>query len=116
MVAQDYPSIQMNAEQRVLDNRPKQEDNMPPLSLLYEGFGSFEDVYDESGPVPGEDDILEVQMWYAVKAFAEKMSEFLRMKPTGGSPCTNTYTRSLLPERIRRLWGTNYRLVALVPV
>ena len=49
---------------------------MPPISLLYDGFGIFDDVFNESAPVPGESDILEIRLWDMVGKFAEGMSAF----------------------------------------
>ena len=38
-----YQSLQCGLEQRILDDFPQPDLNIPPLSLLYNGFGRFND-------------------------------------------------------------------------
>jgi hypothetical protein len=65
----------MNSEQRILDNRPSPDRFTPPISLLYDGFGVFEDVR-QGVRVPGEDNILEAQLWDRVGEYMERMVKF----------------------------------------
>lgn len=72
---ENYKTLQNQPKQRNLDNRPLVDHFVPPISLLYEGFGAFEDVR-RGVPVPGEDKILEVQLWDEVNDFMGRMTEF----------------------------------------
>ena len=77
MVSQpvNYKSIQNQSDQRILDDRPFQDEFLPPISLLYQGFGIFEDVR-RGISVPGDEQIREAELWNKVDAFAKQMSEF----------------------------------------
>lgn len=46
---EEYTLIQADTNQRLLDDRPY-EDEVPPLSLLYDGFGTFLDIASGSKP------------------------------------------------------------------
>jgi len=48
----------------------------PPISLLYDGFGYFDDVLYEMHPVPGEGSILKVGLCDEVHTFADRMAQF----------------------------------------
>ena len=71
-----YRAIQKESQQRILDDRPRTDGFVPPISLLYDGFGVFDDILHERGQVPGESSILEVELWNEVNTFANKMAEF----------------------------------------
>jgi len=73
---ENYKALQTQPQQRILDDRPYADRFIPPISLLYDGFGVFDDVLRERGSVPGEDSILEVKLWDEVNAFADRMAEF----------------------------------------
>ena len=73
---ENYRNIQRQPLQRILDDRPHTDGFVPPLSLLYDGFGLFDDVLHERGPVPGESSIFEVQLWKEVNTFATRMAKF----------------------------------------
>ena len=69
-----YKSLQQNPSERILDDRPAQ-DPVPPASLLYEGFGSFLDIFRCRG------DIYDLtrkrrKLELAVNTFAEAMTTF----------------------------------------
>ena len=72
---ENYKHLQSQPKQRILDNRPSVDQFIPPISLLYDGFGIFEDVR-QGVPVPGQDKILERELWNNVGAFMEEMAKF----------------------------------------
>jgi len=59
-----------------MDDRPKADRFIPPISLLYDGFGVFDDVIQERSPVDGEDSVLGVELWQEVSDFANQMAKF----------------------------------------
>jgi len=71
-----YQIIQKQPRGRILDDRPRADQFIPPISLLYDGFGVFDDVIQARSPVDGEDNILEVRLWAEVNTFADKMAGF----------------------------------------
>ena len=73
---ENYQAFQKQCGQRILDDRPRTDRFIPPISLLYDGFGIFDDVFCERGWVPGESSILEVKLWDEVDVFADRMAEF----------------------------------------
>jgi hypothetical protein len=58
-----------------MDNRPLTDHLIAPISLLYDGFGVFEDLR-QGCHVDGEKDIIVPQLWDRVGDFAEKMAKF----------------------------------------
>ncbi|KAI9507750.1 hypothetical protein F5148DRAFT_75512 [Russula earlei] len=68
----DYMSLQQIPSEKILDNRPT-PDLVPPVSLLYDGFGHFTDTFRR-----GKLDTLERDLELAVQSFAEKMTDFYR--------------------------------------
>jgi len=55
-----YEDIQGEPSERILDDRPEPDLDIPPVSLLYKGFGHFLDIVD------GRDDVLglaDVDVW-----------------------------------------------------
>jgi len=73
---ENYQAIQKQTRERILDDRPEADHFIPPISLLYDGFGVFDDVIQERSPVDGEDDILGIALWDEVNAFANRMAGF----------------------------------------
>jgi len=73
---QAYQTLQLEPHQRILDDRPSADRFIPPISLLYDGFGDFDDVLYERRKVPGESSILEVELWDEVDTFADQMAQF----------------------------------------
>ena len=71
-----YQALQKDSQHRILDDRPRTDGFVPPISLLYDGFGVFDDVLCERGQVPGENSILEVKLLGEVNAFATRMARF----------------------------------------
>jgi hypothetical protein len=68
--------MQGNASQRILDDRPSADLDVPPAPLLYPGFGHFVDVYNGCDDVPYLSDIDFPALEAAVDDFANKMGEF----------------------------------------
>ena len=60
--------LQGNSEQRIWDDRPE-PDPVPPISLLYEGFGHFLDTFSRR-------DVYWLQLETAVDSFAVAMTKF----------------------------------------
>jgi hypothetical protein len=75
-IPENYQTLQQQPQQRILDDRPCADLFIPPISLLYDGFGIFDDVFHGRRPVPGERDILEVKLWGEVGTFADQMAKF----------------------------------------
>ena len=73
---ENYQTLQNQPLQRILDDRPCADLFIPPISLLYDGFGIFDDVRHGRRPIPGERDILEVKLWGEVGTFADQMAKF----------------------------------------
>jgi len=73
---ENYRAIQKQPQQRILDDRPRADRFIPPISLLYDGFGIFDDVFRGQSSVPGENDIVEADLWREANAFADQMAEF----------------------------------------
>ncbi|KAF8989086.1 hypothetical protein BDQ17DRAFT_1434673 [Cyathus striatus] len=52
-----YEVIQQDPEQRILDDLPQEVSGIPPISLLYDGFGEFLDIVDGRVDVNGFDNV-----------------------------------------------------------
>lgn len=66
-----YKLLQGEGSQKILDDRPE-ADFVPPVSLLYGGFGHFLDEYHSARPMDSTQRDLE----YNVDCFAKNMAEF----------------------------------------
>ena len=56
-----YSELQNDKDEKILNNRPKQDADIPPLALLYRGFGLFSDSIKSgivSGSIKGDVDKL----------------------------------------------------------
>ena len=73
---QTYKTLQRQPQQRILDDRPSAGRFIPPTSLLYNGFGYFDDVVNKRRQVPGESSILETKLWDEVDTSAVRMAQF----------------------------------------
>jgi len=71
-----YQHMQENASQRILDDRPSADLEVPPVPLLYSGFGHFVDIYNGRDDVPRLADIDFPALEAAVDTFAETMAGF----------------------------------------
>jgi hypothetical protein len=72
---EDYKKLQKNSKQRILDNRPSADRFIPPISLLYDGFGAFDDVL-QGKPADRENKILMLPLWERVGNFLKQMAKF----------------------------------------
>jgi len=70
----EYRSIQNRSSQRILDDRPERDEDLPPVSLIYDGFGHFLDVFHGHLDVPGLSDVSLTELQDRVDAFAEHVS------------------------------------------
>lgn len=69
-----YCSLQANPEQKILDNRPEQDDGIPLLALLYRGFGDFQDDMECAIHNPSLSNV-NLHLKGHVDTLAKKMSE-----------------------------------------
>ncbi|KAH9077692.1 hypothetical protein EDB83DRAFT_2548709 [Lactarius deliciosus] len=74
--SQAYVNIQRDSCERILDDRPEPDHQIPPIPLLYSGFGHFLDVMDSHDDVPGLADIKVAELQMAVDALATEMTRF----------------------------------------
>ncbi len=69
-----YLDLQKNPSERILDDRPQPDADIPPISLLYDGFGHFLDITDGHDDVPGLTDVKVRELQVAVDDFATRMT------------------------------------------
>jgi hypothetical protein len=74
--SQNYQNLQQNSRERILDDRPEPDSGIPPISLLYPGFGHFLDILDGHDDVPGLDDVNIAELQIAVDDLTAKMTRF----------------------------------------
>ncbi|KAJ3505993.1 hypothetical protein NLJ89_g7119 [Agrocybe chaxingu] len=73
-----YQDMQHDDLQRVLDDRPSPDLDIPPAALLYSGFGHFIDVLNGSDDVPLLENVDFPALEDAVDNFAAAMNNFFR--------------------------------------
>ena len=61
-----YEQLQQEPSEKILDDRPEPDADIPPIPLLYEGFGHFLDIMDGRDDVPGLADVDVRELWKAV--------------------------------------------------
>ena len=71
-----YETNQNRPSEKILDDRPKQDADIPPVPLLYDGFGEFQDITDGVTDVPGLSEMDMGELYKAVDDFAQKMCQF----------------------------------------
>jgi len=79
-----YRYWQRNPKECILDHRrffdspgdelSRSTDHLPPISLQYEGFGHFLDIFRGKKDVPGTQHVSSARLLSAVDHFAEEMS------------------------------------------
>jgi hypothetical protein len=52
-----YEHLQYQPSEKILDDRPEPDADIPPIPLLYHGFGHFLDIMDARDDVPGLADV-----------------------------------------------------------
>ena len=71
-----YENNQNTPSEKILDDRPEQDADIPPVPLLYDGFGEFQDIVDGVTDVPGLSKVDMAELYKAVDDFAQKMCRF----------------------------------------
>ncbi|KAF8804084.1 hypothetical protein BYT27DRAFT_7108055, partial [Phlegmacium glaucopus] len=71
-----YENNQRTPSEKILDDRPKQDADIAPIPLLYDGFGEFLDIFDGGTDVPGLSEVNALELQKAVDDFAQKMCLF----------------------------------------
>ena len=71
-----YENNQNTPSEKILDDRPEQDADIPPVPLLYDGFGEFQDIVDGVTDVPGLSEVDMTELLKAVDDFAQKMCRF----------------------------------------
>ena len=92
-----YKSMQENPDEKLLDDRPAPDAGIPPISLLYSGFGHFIDVCSGRRTAPGHDQIDRPRLRKAVDTFANRMCDFFQKevdRRDAGLDCLNEIYRS----------------------
>ena len=73
-----YEKNQNTPSEKILDDRPEQDADIPPFPLLYDGFGEFLDIVDGVTDVPGLSEVNTAELLWAVDDFAQKMCRFYK--------------------------------------
>ncbi|KAF8999401.1 hypothetical protein BDQ17DRAFT_752401 [Cyathus striatus] len=76
-----YEPLQENPDERILDGRPQAEyTDIPPISLLYDGFGQFLDIAQGKTDVEGYNEVNISELKSGVDELSEWMCQFFRSK------------------------------------
>jgi len=75
-----YKNTQRDPKEKILDDRPSEDDNIPPVSLLYDGFGQFLDISAGDTNVEGLIDVKVSDLQFAVDEFAQSMCGFFEVE------------------------------------
>lgn len=67
-----YEPLQLEPSEKIYDDRPKPDPDIPSIVLLYEGFGHFLDIMDGREDVPGLADINVKSLRSKVNTFAAR--------------------------------------------
>ena len=70
-----YEELQKDLKNRILDDRPSPDD-VPPISLMYEGFGQFLDIFLGETDVEGLRTVNTFELQRAVDGFSQLMCQF----------------------------------------
>ena len=71
-----YLDLQNDPSEKILDDRPHLDPDIPPVPLLYDGFGHFLDIMDGHDDAPGLADVEDRELRDAVDDFATKMTAY----------------------------------------
>jgi hypothetical protein len=72
----EYESLQKQPSEKIFDDRPGPNADIPPIPLLYDGFGHFLDIMDARDNVPGIADIDVPELQKAVDDLAISMTGY----------------------------------------
>ena len=71
-----YKSLQGDSRQKILDNRPSPDKDIPPVVLLYHSFGLFYDIFHGQINIPQLNKIDEPQFVQNVDRFLQLMGSY----------------------------------------
>ncbi|CAA7270391.1 unnamed protein product [Cyclocybe aegerita] len=75
-----YESMQRKSNEKILNDRPEPDDEIPPIPLLYNGFGHFLDILDGDADILGLDKVDSSKLRLEVNEFACNMCYFYAME------------------------------------
>jgi len=87
-----YESLQQQTSEKILDDRPHPDLDIPPIPLLYHGFGHFLDIMDARDDVPGLADVDVPELRNAVDDLAREMTGYFSKEDDrrdAALPCLN---------------------------
>ncbi|KAF8664861.1 hypothetical protein AX16_000668, partial [Volvariella volvacea WC 439] len=73
-----YKSLQAKLSERILDDRPEEDCSISPVSLLYNRFSEFLDIFAGATDVEGLNNVDALQHHLAVKGFVQSMCKFFK--------------------------------------
>jgi hypothetical protein len=85
-----YKHLQHQPSEKILDDRPGPDPDIPPIPLLYDGFGHFLDIMDARNDVPRLADVLKLRK--EVDNLANKMTGYFNNtddQRDAALPCRN---------------------------
>ena len=71
-----YERLQHQPSEKILDDRPEPDPDIPPIPLPYDGFGHFLDIVDAHDDVPGLADVDVLMLRKEVDDLASKMTGY----------------------------------------
>ncbi|KIL58229.1 hypothetical protein M378DRAFT_181377 [Amanita muscaria Koide BX008] len=74
IITKRYQSLQEDPSEKIYDDRPTPDADIPPIPLLYEGFGHFLDIMNDHENVPGLADVDAQELRKEVDDLASKMT------------------------------------------
>jgi hypothetical protein len=87
-----YERLQHQPSEKILDDRPEPDPDIPPIPLLYDGFGHFLDIMDARDDVPGLTDVDVLKLRKEVDNLASKMTGYFNNEDDrmdAALPCLN---------------------------
>ena len=106
-----HERLQQDPSEKILDDRPEPDLDIPPISLLYEGFGHFLDIMDGRGNVPGLADIDVRELHQAVDDLANTMTLFFAKEDDRRDPALPILNRIFSARK-----GTNIPMLAAAAI
>ena len=87
-----YKCLQYQPSEKILDDRPEPDPDIPPIPLLYDGFGHFLDIMDARDDVPGLADVDVLKLRKEVDDLASMMTGYFNNdddRRDAALPCLN---------------------------